>query len=193
MGGSPMCRAPDNPIVGSFLRKPLGLFAATLVVGFAVMAVGMEAFGGGSGGAAPPPRPPVPLTKAQFKRAGVRICLSLRPQLTWVVGLPKHKPRNLREVTSDSRRLTSIVDRLTTDLNGLVPPRSVAARYQHLLRKFDTLDRALHRFNHLAETHQWRQLALLARSRWWKNLGKLFGPPRTSGPIRCRRHDFTLA
>src|SRR6478752_4534739 len=165
--------------MGSFFRRPLGAFVATLVVGSALLAVGLKAYGGTSGVPYPSAKP---LTREQFNRAGVQMCLSLRPQLEWVMHMKK--PRNLREVTTDSRWLTSITDRMTTDLHGLIPPPSLAVRYHRVLRKFDTLDHAVRRLNHLAETRQWRRFVLLIRSRWWKNIGKLFGPPRKVRHIR---------
>jgi hypothetical protein len=173
-------RVPDNLGMGSFLRRPLGAFIATLVVGSAILAVGMKAFGGTSGVPYPSAKP---LTLKQFNRAGMQMCLSLRPQLEWVIHMKK--PRNLREVTRDSRRLSAIADRMTADLHELIPPPSLAARYQRMVRKFDTLDHAIRRLDHLAETRQWRRFVLLVRSRWWKHIGRLFGPPRQVRHIRC--------
>jgi hypothetical protein len=193
MGGWRKSREPDNLVVVSLLRNPVALFGVILAVGLGAIAVGMTAFGGTSGGpsSAPPPNSPAALTPAQFKRAGVGICMSLRPQLIWVANLHKHRPRNLRQVTRDFRTLTSIFGRLTTDLHRVVPPASRAFRYRHLLRKVDRFEQGMRRLNHLAETHQWRQLVLLARSSWWKDIGKLFGPPRKMGRLRCG--NFKLA
>jgi hypothetical protein len=173
----------DNTVMGSFFRSPLGLFVATLAVGGILLAAGMTAFGGTSGrtaGSVPPP--PKPLSPAQFNRAGEHICVSLRSQLVW---LAHHKPKNLRQVTSYMSRATSIFDRLTADVDGIVPPPAAAASFRHLRANLGVADRALHRLNHLTETHQWRRVVLLVRSRWWKNIGERFGPPTKVKDIHC--------
>jgi hypothetical protein len=155
--------------VGSFFRKPLGLFVTIAVVGLIVIVAAMNAFGGTSGGS-PPGR--VPLTPAQFDHAELHVCLSLRSQLRWFV--KRQQPGNLREVESWSGRLTAMTERLTAELNGVIPPPSSAAAYHRFLRKINTLDDAVRRLDHLVQTHQWRKVVLLARTRWWK---RIFGPP----------------
>jgi hypothetical protein len=165
--------------VGSFFRKPLGLFAAIVVVGLIVIAAAMSAFGGTSGGSYHAARP---LSPAQFNRAGVRICLALRPQVRW---LATHKPKNLREVTRYVARGTSLFDRLTTEVSGLVPPPSKAALVRRLGRVLEVADRAVHRLDHLTETRQWRQAVLLVRSKWWKRIGRRLGSPTKPKDTHC--------
>jgi hypothetical protein len=169
--------------MGSFLRKPLGAFVATLVIGAALLGVGMTAFGGTSGS---PYYGPKPLTPAQFRHAGLRFCLAYRPQLLGIANMKK--PKNLREVAKDSRKITALTDSMTGFLDRVLPPRSAAASYRRVLFKFHKLDHAIDRLNHLAQTRQWGQLVLLVRSKWWKNIGKLFGKPTNPKHIPpCRQ------
>lgn len=194
MGGSPMCRAPDNPIVGSFLRKPLGLFAATLLVGFAVIAVGMEAFGGGSGGVPPTSQAPTAVAKARFKHAALQICLSSRSLVKGVIA--RGKPHSLREATRDFQWMTPRFDGLTREVDGLVVAPSAgkaAAALERLRRKLDPFDRALDHLDHFAETRQWRRFVLLARSPGFKRLGKQFGSHRELRNIRCSPASLDIA
>jgi hypothetical protein len=165
----------------SFFRKPLGLFTAIVAIGLIVIVAAMSAFGGTSSTAAGPPRAPTPLTRAQFKHAELHMCLDFRSRFGWFV--KRKKPTTLREVETWSRRLTSMTDRLTTQVKGLTPPPSAAASYNRFRRGVSTLDRDVDRLNHLAQTHQWRQLLLLVRSRWWK---KVFGTSAKIEPVRCR-------
>jgi hypothetical protein len=174
--------------MGSFLRKPLGLFVAIVVVGFMFIAVGMTAFGGTSSTPGGLPPAPTPLSRAQLKRAGVRICLSLRPQLRW---LANNKPRKLRQLPKYIARATSIIDRLTTDVDRLVPPPSAPASFRHLRRNVGAEDRAMHRLNHLTQTHQWRRGYLLIHSRSWKKMEKRLGPYRPLKDIRCGQASHT--
>jgi hypothetical protein len=178
-GGSGASRVPDNVAMGSFLRRPLGIFAAILVVGFALIALGMEVSGGTSGGS---PRSAAPLSPAEFQRTGERICLSLRSQLRW---LAAHKPTSLRQVTRFIARGTSVFDGLTAKVDRLVPPPAAAASIRRLRTNLGVADRALHHLDHLTETHQWRRAVLLVRSRWWKNIGKRFGPPTKLKNMDC--------
>ena len=176
--------------MGSFLRKPLGMFVAVLVVGLALLAVGMTAFGGTSGSTAGSPyHPPKPLTPAQFRRAGDRIGLSLCLRLQPIVN---KKPRNLREVRRGIRRIDAIFNRARTELYELVPPRSEAAAFRRLRSNLDDFDLVLHRLDHLAETGQWRRFVLLARSRQFRDIVRRFGPIHT-GKLRCGRASRTLA
>ena len=177
---------PDNLVMGSFLRRPLGAFVATLVVGSALLAVGMTAFGGTSGGASY--HAGRPLTRAQFRRAGERIgrsmCLQLKP-------IVNKKPRTLREFTRGIRRIDSIFNRLRTKMYGLVPPPSAAASFQRLRSNLNAFDSVLHRLDHMAETRQWRRFVLLARSRWFKHIVERFGPIHT-GKLRCGQPSRTI-
>jgi hypothetical protein len=84
------------------------------------------------------------------------------------------------------KRITAIFDRLTRDLDGLVPPPSAAASTLRLRRNMGVADGAMHRAAHLAETHQWRRFVLLVRSKWFKDIGKRFGPVM-KGDLRCGR------
>jgi hypothetical protein len=191
MGETGPARVPEYMVMASFFRSPLGILVAVLVVGLAVIALGMKAFGGTPGdtfGGLPPP--PTPLSRAQFKRAGQRICLSLRPQLRW---LANNKPRKLRQLPNYIARDTSIVDRLTAELDRLVPPPSAAASFRHLRRNLGVVDRAMHRLNHLTQTHQWRRGYLLVHSRWWKKMEKRLGPYRPLKDIRCGQASHTSA
>jgi hypothetical protein len=179
MGGIESGCAPDNMVVGSFFRKPLGVFAAALVVGSALLTVGMSAFGGTSGSSY---RPPTPLTPAQFRRAGERIGMSVCLQLKPIVN---KKPRNLRQVARGMRGITAIFDGLRVKLYRLVPPPSAAASFQRLRRNFDALDGAFRRLDHLAATRQWRRFVLLARSKWFKDIARRFGPIKKVGKLQC--------
>lgn len=174
--------------MGSFFRRPLGAFATVLAVGFAVIAVGMTAFGGGASGGRGPYHSAKALTPAQFRRAGDRIglsfCLPLKP-------IVNRKPRTLREFRRNIRRITAIFDGLRTKLYGLVPPSSEAASFQRLRSNFDAFDHALHRLDHLAETRQWRRFVLLARSRWFRDIARRFGPIK-KGRLRCGRAGHTI-
>jgi hypothetical protein len=181
MGGIAEGRVPENLVVGSFFRKPLGVFAATLVVGCALLAVGMAAFGGTSGTSSSY-HPPTPLTPAQFRKAGERIGMSVCLQLKPIVN---KKPRNLREVARGMRGITAIFDGLRMKLYGLVPPASAAASFQRLRKNFDALDGAFRRLDHLAATRQWRRFVLLARSKWFKDIARRFGPIKKVGKLQC--------
>ena len=186
MGGSWTGGTPDNLGMGSFLRKPLGLFAAIVVVGVVLIVAAMTAFGGTSG---PPDYSPKPLTPAQFRLAGEHIgrsiCLQLKP-------IVNKKPRSLREVATGMRRISAVFDRLTRGIDGLVPPPSVAAKILRLRRNLALLDGAIHRAAHLAETHQWRRFVLFVRSPWFKRLGRRFGPVQ-KGKLRCGHASITSA
>ena len=187
---------PDNVFVGSFLRKPLGLFAATLVVGFAVIAVGMMALGGTSGSAGPSPTPQLPaaVEKARFQHAAMHICLSSRSLVKGVIA--RGKPHSLREATSDFHWMTPRFDSLTREVDALVLPTAAgktAAALERLRRKLDQFDRALDHLDHFAETRQWRRFVLLARSPGFRRLGNQFGSHRKLRNIRCSRADLNIA
>ena len=166
--------------MGSFFRKPLGLFVAIVVVGLVLIAGGMKALGGTSDGA---PHPATPLTPAQFKRASLHFCLSVRAEVKAIIA--RGKPRNLREATADIRDYTRFMDRMTAELNALVPPPAAAASFGRERRKLDAFDGAMHRLDHLAETRQWRRFVFLVRSKWWKGLVKGFGPSTNPKHMRC--------
>jgi hypothetical protein len=187
---------PDNVVVASFLRKPLGLLAATLAVGLAVIGAGMTVFGGtsGSGPNPPPPNLPAPVTQAQFKRAAMRICLSARALDKSII--TAGKPRNLREAARYFRRFTPRFDQLTRDVDALTPPPSAtaeAAALRRLRGKLHRFDRALDRLDHFAETRQWRMFVLLARSPGFKHLVRQFGSSRKLRDIHCGQNSLNIA
>jgi hypothetical protein len=187
MGGSTPSRLPDNIFVASFFRKPLGLFSAIVVVGLVLIVAAMSAFGGTS---KPPDYAPKPLTPAQFRLAGEHMCVSMRPQLRW---LATHKPRKLRQLPKYIARATSMIDQLTTQVDRLVPPPSVAPSFDRMRRNIGAAVQAMHRLNHLTQTHQWRLGYLLVHSRWWKKMEKRLGPYRPAKDIRCGRARHSSA
>lgn len=178
----------DNVVVGSFFRRPLGVFTAVLVVGLVVIAAAMSAFGGTSGGSY---QVAGPLSPAQFRRASVRICLSFRSLDKAIIA--NGKVRNLREATRFFHKFTPRFDHLTADVDGLVPPASAAASFRRLRTNLDAANRALDRLDHLAETHQWRRFVLFARSRSYKNTFKRLGPPTKLRDITCGQASHTAA
>ena len=182
---------PDNVVVGSFFRSPLGVFVAVLVVGFIFIAVGMRAFGGTSGSASGVPyHHATPLSPAQFRRAGVRICLSFRSLAKAIKA--DGKARNLREATRLFRKFTPRFDRLIAELDGLVPPRSAAAYFRRMRRRLDAVNRDMDQLDHFAETGQWRRFVLFARSTFHKDIKRL-GPPTKLRDIRCGQASHTSA
>jgi hypothetical protein len=195
MGGSPTAREPDKVVVGRFLRKPLGPFAATLAVGVIVIAVGMKAYGASGGAASPPPPRALPaVTKAKFERAAMHICLSSRSLVEGVIA--RGKPRSLRAAAAEFHWMTPRFDGLTREVDGLVPPPSAAKAAVSLKRlrsKLDPFDRALDHLDHFAETRQWRRFVLLARSRGFEKLVKDFGSPRKLRNIHCGRASLDIA
>jgi hypothetical protein len=187
MRGSSTGRRPDIRFVASFFRKPLVAFTAVVVVGLALIFAAMTAFGGTS--ATRSPATPKILTPAQFRQAGERIgrsvCLQLKP-------IVNKKPHSLREVSSGMRRITAVFDRMTREINRLLPPPSAAPFIQRLRSNLDVADGAMRRAAHLAETHQWRRFVLFVRSPYFKNIGKRFGPAH-KGKLRCGRANVTTA
>ena len=173
---------PDNVVVGSFFRKPLGLSVAIVVVGLIVIAVGMTAFGGTSSTSAGSYHAPKPLTPAQFRRAGVRLCLSARSLARAVEA--NGKVHSLREARGFFRKFTPRFDRLIAEFDGLVPPRSFAAPYRRMLRRLDAVSRDMDQLDHFAETGQWRRFVLFVRSTFRKDIKRL-GPPTKLRDIHC--------
>jgi hypothetical protein len=196
-------RASPNLMMGSFFRNPLGLFTAIVVVGLILIVAGMSAFGGTSSGtpggasggpAGGPYHGATPLSPAQFRRAGVRICLSFR-SLDKAIHA-NGKPHSLRETTRFFRIYTPTFDRLTREVDELIPPPSAvraAATLRRLRSKLDRFDRAMDHLDHFAETGQWRQFVLLARSRSFKDLLKGFGHPKKLRDIHCGQGNFNIA
>ena len=169
--------------MGSFFRNPLGVFVAILVVGFALIAAGMTATSGS------PYHAPKTLTRAQYKRElaqlGRSICLQLKP-------IVNKKPHSLREFATGVRRITAVFDRLRMSLAGLVPPPSRARFFYRFRYKMDRAVHAMDRANHLAQTHQWRQLVLFVRSKSFKEISRRFGGA-TKGKLRCGHPSHATA
>ena len=171
--------------MGSFFRKPLGVFVAILVVGFVCIGLGMTALGGTSGS---PDRPPEPLTRAQFQRVGDRLGRSLCLQLKPIVN---KKPHSLRQLTSGIRRISAIFDRFRIRLYALIPPPARARAFYRLRNKLDAADNAMDHADHLAETRQWRRFVLYVRSKQFKDIGRRLGP--ADGKLRCGQGGHTAA
>jgi hypothetical protein len=174
-------------VVGSFFRNPLALFATVLVVGVALIVGGMKAFGGASSA---PTSAANPLSPGQFARANEHICLSLRQELKSLVA--SGKPKSLRQAITYIRRGTTIFDHLRTEYYNLIPPPSDRGQFRRLLTRLNVMDVAMHRLDHLAETHQWARFVFLARSRWFKKVFRHSGPP-TKLKNMCRPVGQTLA
>jgi hypothetical protein len=173
--------------MGSFFRRPLGVFVGVVVVGLILIAVGMTVFGGNSSTAAYY-QSRTPLTPAQFRRAGVRICLSARSLARAIKA--NGKAHNLREARRDFREYTPRFDRLTAEIDGLVPPPSAAAPFRRMRRRLDAVTRDWDRLDHFAETGQWRRFVLFARSTFRKDIKRL-GPPTKLRDIHCGQANHT--
>jgi hypothetical protein len=174
--------------MGSFFRRPLGLFVAIVVVGIILIGVGMTAFGGTSSPSAGSYHAPKPLTPAQFRRAGVRVCLSAR-SLARAIKV-NGKARNLRDVRKDFRMFTPRFDRLIGEFDGLVPPRSAASSFRRMRRMLDAVNRDWDQLDHFAATGQWRRFVLFARSTFRKDIRRL-GPPTRLRDIHCGQVSHT--
>jgi len=172
--------------MGSFFRSPLGVFTAIMVVGLAVIAGGMKAFGGTS---TSPYHAPAPLTTAQFKREGAQLGRSLCVQLKPVVN---KKPHSLKEFAAGIREVDAAFDRLRAGLARMVPPPSRARHFFRFRNKVDGAVSAMDHANHLAETHQWRSLVLFVRSKSFKKINKQFGGGR-KGKLSCGHASLATA
>lgn len=170
--------------MGWLLRRPLALFAAVVVIGVAVIAVGMRAFGGTSEYSA------TPLSSEEFAHLSEHACTSLRQQLRAVVD---KKPRTSAEAARSVRRYAAILEGLNLGLDGRIPPPSEVAPFRHLLANIQTAERAMHRLDRLAETGQWRGATLLVRSPSWRHIGKRLRPSAKVAHIRCGRARRTDA
>lgn len=142
--------------------KPLGLFAGTVVVGLAVIFVGLR-LTSHSANASPvlaTPTAPKPLTQAQFDRAGNAICVRY-----YRVDAPlsKSRPKTLRAVTRNLRIDIAAFDRETISLRALVPPPNDAGMYRRLMRGVGRGGRDIHALLHDFETGQYRLGVLKAR------------------------------
>ena len=170
-----------------FLRRPLGLFVAILVVGVLVIAVGMSAFGGTSGATG---YSATPLSTGQFAHLGEQACISLRRQLR---GVTARKPRTRKAAARSVRRFASTLDRLNMELDGRVPPPSEVAPFRRLLGRIQTAGRAMNQLDRLTETGQWQRATLLVRSRSWQVIGRRLRPSAKAGNVRCGRARRTDA
>jgi hypothetical protein len=176
--------------VGWFLRRPLGLFAAIVVAGVVVIAVGLQVSGGTAG---VPAYSATSLSSAQFTRLGERACVSLRRQLRDVTGT---RPRSRKAAARSVRAVASTLADLNTELDGRVPPPSQAASFRRLLGGIQTTGRAMNQLEHLIETHQWQRATLLVRSPAWRAVGERLEPSANGRSKRCgpnRRTDAILA
>jgi hypothetical protein len=156
MGGRGPSRLSDNVFMGSFFRRPLGMFLAVMAAGLVVIAVWFAAFGGGAARTQPPP-----LSHGQFARQASGACMAFSLQLEAVVD---KKPKSLRALTRGVRRLTMLFDRLRASWYRLLPPSSDAPMFRRLVSAFDAEDQAMHQMRHLADTRQWLRLRIVSRS-----------------------------
>jgi hypothetical protein len=172
--------------VGRFLRTPLGLFAALVVLGVIVIAVGMKALGGTSAGAAA-----TPLSSEQFAQLNEHACISLRRQLKAV---RQRKPRTFTGAARSVRRTAAILAGLNMELDGQIPPPSEVARFRQVLRKIQTAGRALRQLDRLTGSRQWGRATVLVRARSWREMRNQ-SQSATAEKIRCgggRRTDAIL-
>jgi hypothetical protein len=168
--------------MGWFLRRPLGLFAAIVVIGVALIALGMKAFGGTSSA---PLYSATPLSPAQFSHLGQNACVSLQRQLKAATG---RGPGNLTDAARSVRTVASTLDRLNLELDARIPPASEVIPFRRLLGNIRAADRALHSLDRLTGSGQWQRATLLVRSRGWQDIGKQLGPSARLGHTRCRAH-----
>jgi hypothetical protein len=169
--------------MGSFLRRPLDLFIAIVVVGLILIAGGMKAFGGFTASSQAPS-----LTQAQFVRLGEGVCVSLRQQLKEVRAA---SPRNLRQAARPVRLVTWMFDGLVTKLGGLRLPPSADRPSRHLVATLEMADHALHRLDRLTETHQAQRATLLVRSGWWRNISERLRSSGKTKAVQCGRVRHT--
>lgn len=164
-----------------FLRRPLGLFAAIVVIGVVVIAVSMRTFGGTSGASASA-YSATPLSSEQFAQLGEHACLSLSRQLRGVIGT---KPRTRGEAAGAVRRVASTLAGLNMELDGQIPPAAEVARFRRLLGRIQTAERATHQLGRLTETGQWQRATVLVRSRSWRIAVKRVTPSTKARNTRC--------
>ena len=170
--------------MGWFLRRPLGLFAAVVVIGVIVIAVGMKELGGTSAGYAA-----TPLSSEQFAQLNEHACISLRRQLKAVT---RRKPRTFTGAARSVRRTAAILAGLNMELDGKIPPPSEVARFRQLLRNIQTADRAMQQLDRLTGSRQWGRATVLVRSRSWREMRNL-RQSATAENLRCGRARRTNA
>jgi hypothetical protein len=169
-----------------FLRSPLGLFAAIVVVGVVVIAVGLKELGGTSAASS---LSATPLSSGQFAQLNEHACVSLRRQLT---AATRKKPRTRVEATRSVRRVASILDGLNLELDGRVPPPSEVAPFRSFLGNVQSAERGMNQLDRLTETGQWQQAILLVRSQSWRDIGKRLVPSKVAN-VHCGRARSTDA
>ena len=176
--------ASKTCVVGWFLRTPLGLFAAVVVIGLIVIAVGLKEFGGTSAG-----HSAASLSSEQFAQLNEHACISLRRQLKAVT---RREPRTLTGAARSVRRTAAILANLNMELDGQIPPAYEVAPFRHFLGNVQTADRAMQQLDRLTESGQWERASLLVRSRWWQEMRKV-KRSATAASIRCGRAHRTDA
>jgi len=170
--------------MGSFLRTPLGLFAAVVVIGVIVIAVGMKEFGGTSAGAVP-----TPLSSEQFAQLNEHACLSLRAQLRAV---NRRQPRSFAAAARSVHRTQAILAGLNLELDGQIPPAAEVDPFKQLLRNIQTADRAMQQLDRLTESGQRTRATVLVRSRSWQEMRKV-RQSASAAKIRCGQGRSTDA
>jgi hypothetical protein len=168
--------------MGWFLRRPLALFAAIVVVGGVVIAVGLKVSGGASGASG---YSATPLSSAQFADLNEHACLSLRKQLGDVTD---KNPRSRKYAARSVRAVASAVAGLNMELDGRVPPSSEVASFRRFLGRLQMAERAMNQLVRLTESGQWHRATLLVRSSSWPAaIGKHLEQSAKARDTRCGR------
>jgi hypothetical protein len=139
--------------------KPLAVFGGIVVVGLAVIFVGLR-LTDHSASADPLPAAPTSLTHAQFVREGNAVCDRYYRDDPTIF----RNPKTVKAFKRDMQIAVPFVDRMAAGLRALVPPPSDAATYRRLLGGLGLQNRAVHAMLHAFETGQIRQGVLIARS-----------------------------
>lgn len=167
--------------MASFLRNPLGLFAAIVAVGLVVVAVGVKAFGGTSGTPTP-----TPLSSEQFAQLNEHACISLRRELRPVTD---RNPSTSKGAARAVHRTASVLAGLNFELDGQIPPPNEVARFRHLLAGIQSAGRAMNQLDRLTSTGQSQRAILLVRSPSWRQIRTRPSAPHTA--TRCGRTRST--
>jgi hypothetical protein len=143
--------------------RPLAVFGVIVVVGLAVIAVGLRLTDHPASATPPPAAPsPTPLSHAQFVRAANRVCQrELRDSKA--KGLRHPKIKNLRTLTRDFRLAVPLFDTEAAGVRVLIPPRSEAARFRRLVTTLGVAQQNAHGILHALQTRQIRRAFLLSR------------------------------
>jgi hypothetical protein len=163
--------------VASFLRNPLGLFAAVVAVGIVVIAVGLKAFGRAAGTPTPPP-----LSSEQFAQLNEHACISLRRELKPVTDW---NPSTARGAAGSVHRTASALAGLNLELDGQIPPPAEVAPFRQLLAGIQSADRAMQQLDRLTSTGQRQRAILLVRSPGWRQIRTR--PSASDAATRCGR------